>query len=91
MKKNEVRLQKIPLKVFLDTLLDLYHFGVEYIDIVGTPDKEQDVIGIMYNRDYMSEDMMSNFEEELDDILDNEEKEFKKDIKLSDDDLNQLT
>ena len=91
MKKNEVRLQKIPLKVFLDTLLDLYHFGVEYIDIVGTPDAEQDVIGIMYNKDYMSEDMMHNFEEELDDILDNEEKEFKKDIKLSDDDLNQLT
>jgi len=46
-KKKEVRLKKIPLEIFLKTLEELYLFGLDYIDIIGTPGEEQDVIGIV--------------------------------------------
>lgn len=93
-KKKEVRLKKIPLGVFLETLVDLYNFGVEYIDITGIPGEEQDVIGIMYSKEYMSKELFEKFDEAIDDFLKDELKDeemIKKDIKLSDDDLNQLT
>lgn len=85
-KKKEVRLNKIPLGTFLDTLLELYNEGLDYIDIVGVPDEVQDIISIVFTKDYMSNEMKdrySKFEEDKDGIS--------KDIDLSnDDDLNQL-
>lgn len=91
-KKEEVRLRKIPLGVFLDTLLELYNEGLDYIDIVGVPDSKQDTIGIMFSRDYMSDGMKEryeDFENKVIEELDNEERS--KDIDLTnDDDLNQI-
>lgn len=90
-KKKEVRLKKIPLEIFLRTLEELYLFGLEYIDIVGTPGEEQDVIGIVYSLDYMSQDLQDKVDESLDEFIkDEEENQYKKNIKLSDDDLNQI-
>ena len=88
-KKEEVRLKKIPLEIFLEALEDLYNMGLEYIDIVGVHDEEQDTIGIMYTAEYMNKDLTKDVEKALDEYI--KEEEFKKDIKLSDDDLNQLT
>lgn len=63
--------------------------GVDYIDIIGIPNEVQDVISIVYNKDYMSKELLEDIDEAIDDFIDNEEQ--KKNIKLSDDDLNQLT
>jgi hypothetical protein len=88
-KKKELRLKKIPLELFLDALDELYAMGVEYIDIVGTMGEEQDTIGLMYCKEYMNKEFLDQFDENIDKFI--EEEMIKKDIKLSDDDLNQLT
>ena len=82
--KQELRLKKIPLKVFLEALTDIYNRGVDYVDIIGTPGEEQDSIGIAIKEEYFSKDLLD--EEENDEINDRLEKG--KD--LSDDDINQL-
>jgi hypothetical protein len=92
MEKKEIRLTKIPLGTFLDALLELYNEGLDYIDIIGTPDEKQDTIGIAFSKEYMSKSMAerySDLEAEFkSEFLENEESE---DIDLSDeDDLNQI-
>lgn len=92
MEKKEIRLTKIPLGTFLDALLELYNEGLDYIDIIGTPDEKQDTIGIAFSKEYMSKSMAdrySDLEAEFkSEFLENEES---KDIDLSDeDDLNQI-
>jgi hypothetical protein len=88
-KKKELRLKKIPLELFLDALDELYALGVEYVDIVGTMGEDQDTIGLMYCKEYMNQEFIDQFDENIDKFI--EEEMIKKDIKLSDDDLNQLT
>jgi hypothetical protein len=85
-KKQELRLRKIPLEQFLDALLELYNEGLDYIDLVGTPDAIQDTIGILFTKDYMNKEMREFYDE-----ANSEEEELSKKIDLSnDDDLNQL-
>lgn len=74
-RNNEVRLKKIPLRMFLEALTDIYERGVDYVDIIGVPGEEQDSIGISVKEEYFAK------EEEEDDDNDNS---------LSDSDLNQL-
>lgn len=94
MEKKEIKLRKIPLQAFLDVLVDLYNSGLDYIDIVGIPDEIQDTIGVMFSNEYMSKDDRDDFYEK--DTPDNEtpppskEDKPKINIKLSDEDLNQL-
>lgn len=94
--KNQVRLHKIPLGPFLDALLELYNEGLDYVDLVATPDEQQDTIGIMFTQEYMSKEMRDKYGDIVDDIADEiidklEKEEKSKKIDLSnDDDLNQL-
>lgn len=74
-RSNEIRLKKIPLRVFLEALTDIYERGVDYVDIIGVPGEEQDSIGISVKEEYFAQ-------EEDDDDGPNED--------LSDEDLNQL-
>ena len=78
---KEIRLRKIPLNVFIQALMDVYNTGVDYVDIIGKPDEEQDTIGIAFCEEYMSKEE----EENIEDL-----KEQIKNINLSDEDLNQL-
>lgn len=82
-KDSELRLKKIPLKTFLDALMDIYNRGVDFIDIIGMPGEEQDSIGIAIKEEYFSKDDISDEEEE-------EDREIKSSKDLSDEDLNQL-
>lgn len=75
-KSNEVRLKKIPLRMFLEALTDIYERGVDYVDIIGVPGEEQDSIGISVKEEY--------FAKEVDD------EEEDNNSPLSDSDLNQL-
>ena len=92
-------LRKIELKVFIDTLVQVYNSGADYIDIVGNPDEKQDTIGIIVHDEYMSEDQerieiideYDDDEEEIDEEpftkIDSLTGEIKK---LSDEDINNL-
>ena len=83
MENREVKIEKIPLDKLIDTLVDLYNRGIDYVDVVGVPGKEFDRMGIAFTRDYMTEQGKKNFEG-LD--LDLEIKPSK----LTDEDLNEL-
>ena len=79
MERDEIVLKKIPVEILLETLHDLYHRGVAYIDIMGIAGQEQDTLGISFNSEYMRENI--DFED-VDEIIN---------INLSDeDDLNQI-
>jgi hypothetical protein len=83
MENREVKIEKIPLNTLIDTLVDLYNKGIDYVDIVGVPGVEFDRMGIAFTRDYMTEQGKENFEG-LDIDLEI------KISKLTDDDLNEL-
>lgn len=83
MENREVKIEKIPLDKLIDTLVELYNRGIDYIDIAGVPGKEFDRMAIAFTRDYMTEQGKKNFGEFDLDI------EIKPD-KLTDDDINDL-
>lgn len=79
---NQVRIRKVHLQTLLDILSDLFDKGVDYVDIIGTLDDEQDSLGISFSKEYMAEEYMENF--------DNIDIPNQMKTNLSDDDLNQL-
>ena len=83
MENREVKIEKIPLDKLIDTLVELYNRGIDYIDIAGVPGKEFDRMAIAFTRDYMTEQGKKNFGEFDLDI------EIKPE-KLTDDDINDL-
>jgi hypothetical protein len=84
MENKEIKIQKIPLDRLIETLVDLYNKGIDYIDIAGVSGDEQDRMAIVFTKDYMTEEGKKNFGE--DDELDLEIGPSK----LTDDDINQL-
>jgi hypothetical protein len=91
----DVSLNKIPLKVLLDALEQLYEMGADYIDIIGVNNIEQDTIALAVKQEYMcpeyEEGEEDGDEEEYEEEEENTTPPIKKiNIKLSDEDLNQL-
>jgi len=72
----------VHLQTLLDILSDLFDKGVDFVDIIGTLDDEQDSLGISFSKEYMAEEYMGNF--------DNIDIPNQLKTNLSDDDLNQL-
>lgn len=85
MSKESIVLKKIPVDKLVDLLVELYNRGVDYIDISGIPDEEQDKLAISFTKDYMTEEGKKNFEDAPIDMTN----EFFSN-KLSDEDLNDL-
>ena len=82
MENREVKIERIPLDKLIDTLVDLYNKGIDYVDIVGVPDEVQDNIAVAIREEYMNAHPEDEFE--IDVELENP------DENLSDEDLNQL-
>jgi hypothetical protein len=80
---KQTLIRKVDLKALIDTLVEVYNSGADYIDIIGHPDEEQDTIGIIVHDDYMAD---PNDLEEGQERIETEEE----DKPLSDEDLNQL-
>jgi len=91
MNDKHVTIKKVHLDSLIDILVDLYDRGVDYVDIIGVNDKVQDSIGISFSKDYMNTELRENFDK-IPTTNKNQIKENKTkiNIKLSDDDLNQL-
>lgn len=70
------------LQTLLDILSDLFDKGVDYVDIIGTLQDDQDSLGISFSKEYMAEEYIENF--------DNIDIPNQLKTNLSDDDLNQL-
>lgn len=52
-KPNVVKFQKIPLKMLIDELVNLYNMGADYVDISGVADQTQDIVTISVEDEYM--------------------------------------
>ncbi len=48
MENNPVQIRKIHLDGFIEILVELYNKGVDYIDITGVPDGDQDRMAISF-------------------------------------------
>ena len=82
MENKEVCIKKIPLNNFIDILMELYNKGLDYIDIQGVTDDHQDRLAISFTNDYMTPEGVDNFigSPYIEEV----------DMKLTDEDLNQL-
>jgi hypothetical protein len=87
MSKHPV-LKKVDINELMDTMMELWTRGVDYVDIVIKP--EENSIALMFTEDYLSEEAKEKLleMEDDDDALPDEYIEVKS--KLTDDDLNQL-
>jgi hypothetical protein len=72
--EGQIRFRKIFLKDLIDSLVELYHEGADFVDIVGKQGPIQDSIGIAVMSDYMAP------AEEMEDPQENK--------KLTEDDIN---
>ena len=77
---GELRFRKISLRLLLDTLTHIWNSGADYVDIIGIRGDEQDVINIVVQEDYMTDEELEEYDE------DEEENE----TPLSDEDINNL-
>jgi hypothetical protein len=77
MENKEIALRKIPLKVLIEILQDVWDQGADYVDIIGIPDAIQDNICIAVKEEYMTDS-----QEEENPSPENKE--------ITDEDLNQL-
>jgi hypothetical protein len=83
MENKEVKIEKVPLDRLIDTLVDLYNKGIDYVDIVGVRGVDSDRMGIAFTKEYMTEYGRENFGEiDLDVEITSS--------KLTDEDLNEL-
>ncbi len=88
-RKPQIKLEKIALDEFLELLLKLQKKGALYIDIIGTPDEEQDIMGIAVRDEYIDAENNGFTEEEF---IEGEDEEIPPSAQpLSDDFLNELS
>lgn len=87
MSNNTVNIRKIHLNNFIEILVELYNRGVDYIDLTGAQDGDQDKMAISFTSDYMMKGAEQNFKDVPEKGMDINELLNKK---LSDEDLNQL-
>lgn len=47
-------IRKIPLKIFINVLTNIWNNGADFIDISGNPDSVEDIVNIMVPEEYLS-------------------------------------
>ena len=52
MKTTQVTLRKIPLDQLIDSLIDIFDMGADYIDIIGIPGELNDTVAIAVKDEY---------------------------------------
>jgi hypothetical protein len=86
MENKALIVRKINIEHLMDALHELYHTGVEFVDIVGEIGAETDAILLRFSKDYMDAEFRENFDQIHIEHTENPNI----DIKLSDDDINQI-
>ena len=62
--KKEIRFRKISLELLLDTLTHIWDSGADYVDIIGIQGDDQDVINIVVQEDYMTDEELEEDQED---------------------------
>jgi hypothetical protein len=86
--KNHPVLKKVDISELMDTMMELWRRGIDYIDILIKP--EENSIALLFTEEYLSDEAREKLEEMEDD--DEGFIEKYREIKggLTDEDLNQL-
>lgn len=84
--ENKIKIRKVHLLSLMTILADIHNRGVDFVDVYGTIENGQDTIGLSFSKDYMNQEYTGNF----DTMMEEDRFPSKVDIKLSDEDLNQL-
>lgn len=87
---EEFIIRKVHIQSLVDTLLNLWHQGVEYVDLRGEFSEIEDSVYLGFDKDYMDPEYIDNYEDIIVEVENNSDGEIKS-RKLSDEDLNQLT
>lgn len=92
-KKNNVILRKIPIAVLMNALNDIYSLGIDYVDIAGVNDSEQDIIELRYREEYVIPETNSTTTTQAPTSISKEppSQTNNETHQLSDDDLSELT
>lgn len=85
MENNKLRIRKIDVLGLIQTLNELYDKGVDYVDLFGELADGRDTVNLVFCKEYMNEEYEDNFE-----MFKQEQIASRVDIKLSDEDLDQL-
>lgn len=80
--ENVVSLQKIPVRMLLDILTDIWERGADFVDIIGVPDAVQDNILIKVNTEYFNAINEEEYKIEIEE--EEEEKNENDDITFND-------
>jgi len=94
--KKQVIVRRFSVEALIEVLGNLYHNGVDYVDLYAKKDEEgEDTVGISFSQEYMNEEYVDGFDEltALDDsnITPEMNEEENKEVKpLSSEDINQL-
>lgn len=78
--------RKIHIEALMEALHQLYHMGVEFVDLSGEVGESQDSVYLSFSKDYVHEEFKDNFDNMSEEITDIPNIE----INLSDEDLNHL-
>ena len=91
--ESNIVVRQVHIQSLVDALLDLWHQGLEYVDLHGELTELQDRVYIGFSRDYMDPEYVDNFDDITSDNNNSDDNENGKikSRKLSDEDLNQLT
>jgi hypothetical protein len=79
-------LKKVDINELMDTMMELWTRGVDYVDIMINP--KENTISLTFAEDYLSDEARESLPEMEEDDIPEEYVEVKS--KLTDDDLNQL-
>lgn len=83
-KGKDVTLRKLHLQSLIEILVDLYESGVDYVDLCGKNDEEQDIVDIRFCKDYTvfrdktEEEAMDTIRNNFEKIVEEEEEEEEK-------------
>ena len=87
--EDRIKIRKVPLLSLMNILSEIYDKGVDYVDIYGALRDGQDTINVVFCREYMNEEFIESFDDIGEDMRE-EQLPSNVNVKLSDEDLNQL-
>lgn len=78
-------IKKISVEAILGIFEQLYHSGVDYVDLSGEIKQESDVLHITFTKEYIDPEFLENFEEDTE-----QSPSISIRSKLTDDDISKL-
>lgn len=83
--EKKIIARRVDIMQIMQVLKEMYDKGVDYVDVSGILNGVQDTISFTVYKQYMNEEYADNFE-----VLGDDPLPSKVDVKLSDEDINNL-